>query len=249
MSELSEQTYFSHTELMSYSQFSHFLNCEAEALAEIEGRWEEPKSDSMLVGSYVDEFFNGKLDDFKAKHPEILKRDGTLKSDFVKAEQVIESINGDDFFKSFYGGAKQIIEVGTIAGVQFKVKMDSVFDDKIADQKVMKDCNDIWTKDGKVPFWKAYHYDIQAAIYQEIHAQNIGKKLPFYLAVSTKENIPDKRIFLFNQKTLDEALAMVRDLAPRFDAIKRHKVEPIGCGECDYCRSVKKLTERDIENA
>jgi hypothetical protein len=82
MSELSEQTYFSHTELMSYSQFSHFLNCEAEALAEIEGRWEEPKSDSMLVGSYVDEFFNGKLDDFKAKHPEILKRDGTLKVRF-----------------------------------------------------------------------------------------------------------------------------------------------------------------------
>ena len=36
-------------------------------------------------------------------------------------------------------------------------------------------------------FWKAWGYDIQGAIYQEVVRQNTGILLPFGLAVATKE--------------------------------------------------------------
>ena len=37
-------------------------------------------------------------------------------------------------------------------------------------------------------------------------------------------------------------LSEVEESAPRFDAIKRGEIEPVGCGKCAYCRSVKRLT-------
>ena len=54
-------------------------------------------------------------------------------------------------------------------------------------------------------FWKAWGYDIQAAIYREIRAQNDGEIKPFRLAVATKETETDLQIFEFIDETLDEA--------------------------------------------
>lgn len=232
---------------MSYSQFCKFMKCEAEALAEVRREYEEEMTKPMLVGSYVDAHFSGEMDEFTKKHPEIFKKDGTLLSDFVGASKIIKTIEEDPFMLSFYQGDKQVIEVGQIAGIPFKIKMDSLYPDKIVDQKVMKDFDDIWTDaEGRVPFWKAYGYDIQAAIYQEIHAQNSGEKLPFYLVAASKQDSPDKRIIQFSQQTLDNALNLVRGMAERFDSIKKGKIDPKSCGKCDYCRMKKKMSEKDI---
>jgi hypothetical protein len=247
---IKKEDYFSkenEVSFMSYSQFSSFLDCEAKALAIIEGRYEEKPSKAFLVGGYVDAFFSGEMEGWKAKHPEAFKKDGSLISDLIHADEIIEAVQADSYFSSFFGGEKQVIETGEISGVPFKIKMDSLFPDKIVDQKTMKDVADIWVDGEKLPFWKAYHYDIQAAIYQEIHAQNSGVKLPYYLAVATKEDTPDKQLFRFSQQTLDAALDLVRTLAPRFDAIKRHQAEAKECGKCDYCKSVKRLSFMDIK--
>lgn len=172
MSDLDKSNYYTKEkdqEFMSYSQFCQFRSCEAEALAELKGLWVEPTTKPMLIGSFIDAHFSGESKEFAEKHPEIFKKDGSLLSDFAHALDIIKVIESDPYFFSFYQGDAQVIETGMIAGVPFKIKMDTVTPDRIVDQKVMKDCSDVWTDMGKVPFWKAYGYDVQAAIYQEVH--------------------------------------------------------------------------------
>ena len=70
---------------MSYSQFKDFLHCESAALAKVNGGYEQELTASLLIGSYVDAFFERTQEEFKANHPEIFKRDGSLKSEYVKA--------------------------------------------------------------------------------------------------------------------------------------------------------------------
>ena len=85
---ITEENYYSqqaNVGYMSCSQFKDFLKCEEMALAKISGDYRFPATNAMLIGSYVDAHYEGTLDIFKAKHPEIFKRDGTLKSDFTKA--------------------------------------------------------------------------------------------------------------------------------------------------------------------
>ena len=68
MEKLTEGNYFSDEMNLKYtgsSQIKSFLNCEAKTLAELKGEWEEPKSDAMLVSSYIDEAISGTLDTFK----------------------------------------------------------------------------------------------------------------------------------------------------------------------------------------
>ena len=120
----------------------------------------------------------------------------------------------------------------------------------------MKDMKDIWVeindngykRNVKLDFVKAWRYDLEGAIYQEIERQNHlretgeDRKLPFVLAVTTKEDAPDKELIEIDQDILDEALNEVIEKAPRFDAIKRGEIAPNGCGECEVCRFNKKLT-------
>ena len=62
---------------MSVSQFKSFERCEAAAMAELRGEYQPPKTTAMLIGSYVDAWFEGTLDLFKLNNPEIFKRDGS----------------------------------------------------------------------------------------------------------------------------------------------------------------------------
>ena len=147
----------------------------------------------------------------------------------------------------YLGGKKQVVMTGEIAGVPFKIKVDSLLPNCIVDQKIMSSIKElIWVeKDGrnvKVDFVEAFGYDIQGAIYQKIVEQNTSKKLPFVLAVTTKEENPDKALIQIDQEYLDRALKLVEQLAPHFDAIKKGIVEPKGCGRCPSCRKDLKVT-------
>lgn len=132
---------------------------------------------------------------------------------------------------------------GKISGVLFKIKIDSLLEDKIVDQKIIKDFDLIWDEDKhrKVDFIEKYGYDIQGAIYQEIVRQNTGKTLPFIIAATTKEEEPDKALIQIDQEYLDQALELVKEIAPRIDALKNGLVEPTKCGKCNTCRAEKKL--------
>jgi len=245
--ELKESNYFDSKAYMSYSEYKDFKECEAKAMAKIRGDYKEPENKAYLMGGYVDAYFSGQEKKFTDRHPEIYGRNG-LKSDFVQCDEIIKSIEGDDYFHSFYQGKAQVIETGIIAGVPFKGKFDFLTDDRIVDMKLMRNVDDIWVEGvGKVPFWKAYGYDIQASIYQYLHLQNTGIRLPFYLVVATKEDITGKYIFRFNQTTLDTAMAEVKQKAPRYQSIKEGTIEPVECGHCDWYRKSHKLVEADIK--
>lgn len=242
--ELNNENYFSpeaNLEYMSASQFKDFMKCEKDAIAKIIGETVEEPSKAMLVGSYVDAYFSGEMDEFKVKNPQIFKKDGTLLKDFEKANEIIAAIESDELLMQYLNGKHQVIMTGEINGVKFKIKVDSLLPDCIVDQKIMSSIQElIWVeKDGhnvKVDFVEAFGYDIQGAIYQEIVRQNTGKKLPFVLAVTTKEENPDKALIEIDQYYLDKALKLVQELAPHYDLVKQGVVKPVGCGKCPSCR-------------
>lgn len=245
--ELTQKNYFSMESNMEYcsaTQFKDFMHCEVEALAKCRGELIEEKSKALLVGGYVDAYFSNELEQFKAENPQILKKDGTLLKDFENANEVIKAIESDKMLMDYLNGEKQVIMTGTIGGVKFKIKVDALHEDKIVDQKIMSSIDEaIWierdNKNIRTDFVEAFGYDIQGAIYQSIVEQNTGKKLPFILAVTTKEENPNKALIEIDQEYLDNALEYVERNATRIDMIKKGLVDPVGCGHCASCRKGK----------
>ena len=248
--KLTKLNYYSkkaNTEYMSYSQFKDFLKCPACAMAKIKGEWEDEYTDSLLVGSYVDSWLDGELDKFKEQHPEIFNsRTGELKANFKQADELCEVIKNDEFLFKILKGKRQKIMTGTIAGVPFKVKIDSLLKDMIVDGKVLKDCEDCWI-DGRFPFYMANRYDLQGSIYQTIVQQNLGKKLPFILGIVTKEKVPDKRLIKIQDSVLEDAKNEIIAKAPVFQKMKLGEEPAWNCGCCDYCKSIKALNKNSIE--
>lgn len=242
--KLNNDNYFSvpmRRAYMSVSQFKAFERCEAAAMANIRGRYEVERTVPMLVGSYVDAYFEGKLDRFCADNPDLFKRDGSLKSEFIAANDIIRRIERDRLMKRYLGGEKQVVMTGEISGVPVKIKVDSLLRNKIVDLKVMRDFEDIYVaeKGGRVPWFEAWGYVLQGAVYQEIVRQNTGKKLPFFLAAATKEKVPDIDIVEIVQPMLDEELERFKRDVVYYDSIKQGLVKPERCGHCDYCKATK----------
>ena len=98
---LTVQNYFSpdaNCEYMSVSQFKSFRKCQAAAMAELNGQYQREQTTALLVGSYVDAWFSGEIGQFRMEHPEIFKRDGTLKTDYEQAERIIARVQRDPMF-------------------------------------------------------------------------------------------------------------------------------------------------------
>ena len=164
-------------EYLSVSQYKKFagclgrLGCEAKAMAELNGEWEDEKSTALMVGSYVDAHFEGTLDLFKAQNPDIFTKQGALKAEYRRAEEVINRIERDPYFMSHMAGQKQVIMTGELFGAKWKIKMDSYFPDQlIVDLKTMKSLGErFYSADfGNMDFIRNWGYDIQGAIYQKI---------------------------------------------------------------------------------
>lgn len=241
--ELNNGNYFSNEaakEYFSVSQYKAFCKCEACALAEIRGETKIEPSKAMLVSSYVDAYFSNELEMFKAEHPDIFTRSGSLRSEFAKAEQIIKRIEADDFFSDCLAGSTQTIMTGELFGYKWKIKVDALHDDKIVDLKCMRDFQDTYVEgQGKQPWYIAWGYDIQGAIYQEIVRQNTGKKLPFILAAATKETVTDIDVIHLPDAMLEDAMHIIEARIDRFAEIKEGITEPVRCGNCDYCKETK----------
>lgn len=246
--QLTDENYYSqeaNREYMSVSQFKDFagtygkLPCEFTALEKLEGRWEEEETKALLVGSYVDSHFEGTLDKFKADHPSLFKKDGGLKVDYVKANEIIARIERDKYFMRYMSGQKQVIMTGELFGAKWKIKIDSYIPGvAIVDLKVMSSITKPeWVRDlGYLSFIEYWGYDLQGAVYQEIVRQNTGKKLPFYIAAATKEKEPDIRIIHVTDNYLQAALSVVETNMPRVLRVKNGEAEPDRCELCDCCR-------------
>jgi hypothetical protein len=215
------------------------------ALAEIRGKYVREETPSLLVGSYVDAYFDNELEAFKATHPALFKKDGSLKAEYIQAEQIIERIKRDRLMMKYLaGGQRQVIMTGEIEGVPIKIKIDTLHPDKIVDGKIMKDFAPIYVEDkGRLMWWEAWNYDTQGAVYQEIVYQNTGKRLPFFLSAATKEKVTDIDILHIEQSHLDFAMDEFKRDIIGFDAIKKGIVKPDRCESCDWCKETKKLKE------
>lgn len=242
--KLTKDNYFSresNQEYMSVSQYKSFLDCEARTIAEIRGEWEPVKTVSMLVGSYVDAYFEGSLPKFTAENLDIFTMKGELRSEYRQAERIIERIEQDELFMEILSGKKQVIKTGELCGVPFKIKIDSYHEGKaIVDLKVMKDFAPVYREGkGRLSFIEGWGYDLQGAVYQHIE----GNRLPFYIVAATKEREPDIGIWRINQNELDICLELMRDKVQHFALLKEGIGEPARCEKCDYCKRTKKLTE------
>ena len=240
---VNKHNYFSNNNNRKYcgsSQFKTFLRCPAQAMAELNGEWKREETTCLLVGSYVDAWFEGTLETFKADHPELFKKDGTLKAEYIKAEEIISRVSKDELFMKYMSGKKQVVKTGFIEGVPFKIKMDSYHKGKaIVDLKVIKDFEPLWNEDRgiKQDFIQFWGYDLQAAIYQAIE----GEKLPFYICAVTKEAQPDFAVIQIPQTWIDSAMAIIRHEIGLIDAYKKGELEAPRCEKCAYCRQTKKL--------
>lgn len=244
--KLTRRNYFSKKasrEFMSVSQFKSFSRCQAAAMAEIRGKFVREKSTALLVGSYVDAYFDGTLEAFQRQNPEIFKRDGTLKAEYLQATEIIRRIERDKLMMQYIAGEQQVIMTGNISGVPVKIMMDSYHPGKkIVDRKVMRDFADVYDPErGRVPWFEAWGYDMQAAVYQEIVRQNTGDKLPFFLAAATKEKVTDIEVVEICQEDMDFCLHKFAQDVVLYDAVKKGIIKPERCEACDYCKSTKVL--------
>lgn len=255
---------------MSVSQFKAFQKCEAAALAEIRGEYVRPETTALLVGSYVDARLEGKkaFEQFVSETPQMFKKDGNLKAEFLQAEQIYQRIKSDQLLSMLLNGRKQVVVKGMIAGVPFRGKIDSLLNERICqkimtkfphtvevlggpftvgaivDGKIMRDFAPIWSDEAghKISFVDSWGYGIQGAVYRELWRQKSGKTLPFILGAATKEDEADLDALYVPPEELDACLRIVEDNAPIYQEIKQGLREPIRCECCAYCRSTKKLT-------
>lgn len=240
--KLTGKNYYSqkaNEQYMSVSQYKEFLSCEAAAMAHLRGEWTPPVTTALIVGQYVDSYFEGTMERFWAEHPEVFKKDGTLKADYQKAEEIINVVEADPAFMEYMNGKKQVIRTAELFGTLWKIKIDVDHRDKIVDLKVMRSMERIMGR-SFVEYWG---YDTQLAVYDKV-SQLSGKcKKETYLAVATKQDPPDHNVIHIPEWRRADCLAEVERNLPRVLAVKHGQREPIRCGVCPYCRSTQKVGE------
>lgn len=225
---------------MSVSKFKRFQQCELQGMEE----FGEPSED-MLIGSYVDSYVEGTLDNFIKNNPSIIssrgKTKGQLKIGFKKAEEICRFIDNDSIIQDFISGEKQMVFTGEIANTPFKSKLD-IYSKGIAinDLKILRSITD--RSGNYYDFITQWRYDIQGAVYQELVYQNTGERLPFYLIVVTKENTINSAIVEIEQHRLDLALMEVKDYANHYYNVWKGLEGVNGCGKCNSCISSRLTT-------
>ena len=183
---LTAENYYSkeaNKEYMSVSQYKDFagtygkMACEFSAIEKLEERWAQKKTTPLLVGSYVDSYFEGTVGEFKKETPEIFTQDGGLKAPYIQADKIIERMERDPLFMMYMSGKKQVIMTAELFGTKWKIKIDSYAEGiAITDLKVVESITKPkWVRDiGYLDFIRYWGYDIQGAIYQEVVYRNTG---------------------------------------------------------------------------
>lgn len=253
--KLTEENYYlleANKKYCSASQIKQFNQCEAKAMAMLNGEYTEEKSEALIFGSLVDALWEngGNLEEYSKDHPELFSSRGATKGQLLakyqKAIQCYERTKQDKLFCDFMSGDKQAIFTGEIDGVKFKAKLDSYIPHKaIVDLKTTKSIRQAFFEPdtGYVSFVERYLYHQQLAIYQELVYQNTGEKLPCFIAAVSKEEEPDIEIIYIDDDKLREGMEEVKKVLPTIKRLKAGELAPIRCECCDYCKRTKKLTK------
>lgn len=264
MIQLTEENYYQDKTYLSNSRLKKYLECEAKALAIDNGEWQEMRDDTpLLLGNYVHSYFESAEahQKFLEENGDRLlaktgKNKGKLKSEFLQGDKMIECLKTDELFLKLYHGfegedvQKEMIVFGEIEGVPVKGKLDSVNLNRryFVDLKTMKSLYaEEWNKDLKKRVPAAvnnilnFKYHGQLGLYRELLRQMTGELFrPMIVGVS-KEDIPDKDVFMIDESWLEEGLQDIRDNIKHVWSVIQKETAPTACGRCGYCRSKKKL--------
>lgn len=249
--EVTQENYYSpeaDQEYMSVHQYQNFMGtlgkrgCEAKAMAKLTGEWVDETTDAMLVGSYVDSYFEGTLPQFKKDHPEIFTQKGELYAKYKRAEKMIQAIEKQPKLMQYMSGEKQKIFTADLFGCKWKAKLDSYIPGKcIVDLKTTANMHKSWRVEdyGYASFVEYWGYITQLAIYQKIVEIETGEKLPCYIVAVTKDDVPETELIGIDQASLNHALNEVEMNMTSVLAVKSGDFEPTRCERCDYCISTK----------
>lgn len=246
---LNDDNYYSFEadkEYFSVSLYKLFKQCEAKALAKVRGEYKQADSDAFLLGKYIHSWSEGTLEEFKNDNPSLFSTRGAtkgkLKSTYQVADKMIKTLSEDKVCNNFLQGEKEIIIQGELFGVKWRGMVDILninkgfFGDLKTTQGIYKKYN------GGLNFIEQYGYIEQMAVYRELIKQQFAVDLVPYIIAVTKEDIPDKAVIRIDKGYTDNKLQEMEFYVERFQAIKEGKVEPVGCGSCDYCKSVNKVS-------
>ena len=114
---LNAENYFSQEADLNYfsaSQIKNFKKCEASTMAKIRGEYETPMSQALTQGQFVDEALTGDYGQWVLKHPEICKRDGNLKAEYMLCQDMVTRARKDPLFMEFMEGEHQTIMTAKI---------------------------------------------------------------------------------------------------------------------------------------
>lgn len=264
--ELNEQTYYTTDANLKYLDCTTYKNivgtagrkgCECRALAIAKGEYVEPMTDALLVGSYTDAFFDGSLTQFCANNMEYIFTKASIKKFeasgdpdvlerlkiFAQADLMIERAKREPLFMKYVEGETQKILTAEIEGVPIRVKLDSFDGKRITDIKTAASITETYyAKDlgQRLNFAEYFGYIEQAYFYTTAVEQNYGKRLPFYLAVITKEkhnNEPHPRVAIIQipDKLIDDKGAEIKAHIKDAWSLLQGEYEPIPCGTCEWC--------------
>lgn len=270
--ELTRDNYYTpeaDREYMSCSQYQSFCECEAKAMAKLEGRWTDPDKEAFLVGNYFHTFFEGpeaheqfiqenfdkifKTKVIKGKKGEPDQTVVTGKyAPYEQADKMIEVAQNDPLIKSLIDlpGENEKIMTGELWGVPWRIRLDKYVPDgrMIIDWKTVANISELkWSEamHEKVTFIDAYGYMMRAAVYTEIEKQNAhsSEDAPFIIVAISKQDYPDKEaLYLNHRQRYDYELEQIKKRLGMIQMIKAGRVKPKRCGCCDYCRATKVLT-------
>jgi hypothetical protein len=252
----------------SCSQIDAFRECEAKAMAVLQGRFARETGDAFLLGQYFhaamesDEAFKKFCDEHFG---EIFKTRGTKArgleivgkyAKFEAADNWIKAAKAEPAFRMLMDmeGENEVPMAGLLFGrYPFKVRFDRYVKSPQRSIIDWKTVANIWDahydeKQGKrVSFAEYFGYYTRAAVYTEIERQSAGEGNgpAFYLACVSKQDPPDRGLFTFNNPTdrqkMDMALDDLCKSMARIDRVKHGLERPARCGRCDYCRATKEI--------
>lgn len=248
-----DQVYCSASQYKDFEGCPIRPGCEERALKTISGEFVPETTKAMLMGSILDALWeNDDPEYILQRFPDCVSSKGAtkgqLKAEYQQIINIYQRTLREEKFCAYMSGDKQTIMTGVIEGLPFKIKIDSFIPGKaITDLKTTQSLDRnfryfIPDSGERVPFYIAFGYDIQLAIYREIVRQNTGDTLRCYLAAVDKKPHPICDIIELTPKILDEALEGIKRNCADIIALKNGEVKPIRCNnsECDYCRDTHK---------
>lgn len=231
--------------------------CEARAIAELNGEFEEDTSDAFILGGYVDAALvgdEGELEQYKKDHPEMIvtrgDRKGELQAKYLVADKMIERCRKDSLFMDSLSGEHQAILVCMMCGVPFKCKIDSYVHGKaIVDLKTSREIHkQFYIPDfGHVDFISYYGYVYQLTLYREAVKQLFDESLPCFIAVVSKSEYPEIKLVHIDDVALFDAWSTIKTSLEDSSLVDvwQGNIEPIRCNkpDCHYCMATEVLTE------